>query len=134
MEHTNSIKSETPSKAEFPDVLGKPLHERFGWLNDALRGQSMPEHLALVKDIASGVVLMLELVQKSELNRDRDILPVLSVQDSETMLFAAMRATEMLCDRNDELLDALVDQDIKSRSNVETAGAVRAANCEAIAS
>lgn len=84
-------------------------HERFSWLRDGLRGNMTPEYVAMVKDVASGVALMLGLVQMSNLDRDGNNDPVLSIQDTETMLLAAMRATEILCLQTDELLDKLAD-------------------------
>ncbi|WP_157778417.1 hypothetical protein [Massilia violaceinigra] len=98
MEQKNSIKSETPSKAEVVADARMPLHDQFSWLHADLKYDANAEFCALVKDVTSGCKTVLELLHADSLERDADERPILSPQKAEYLMLMAMRTVEMLSD------------------------------------
>lgn len=73
-----------------------PLHRPFSWLRPSLKGDTHAEFLALTKSVAGGVATCLQLVQKSGMERDGGMAPMLSEGDMESLLLLATVSLQLL--------------------------------------
>lgn len=108
-QHLNEPASERPPQAH---------HKAFTWLPRGSENDQDAKFTALVKDITSGARIALELVHMSNLDRDMGEAPTLNENQTEAMMFLAMRSIELLSDLADERIMRLVriDRDVKANA------------------
>lgn len=68
----------------------------FSWLCAELKGNAHAEFLALTKTVAGGVATCLQLVQKSGMERDNGMVPMLGEGDMESLLLLAAASLQLL--------------------------------------
>jgi hypothetical protein len=71
-------------------------HQAFTWIPLSAEGDPDAEFAALVKDVTNGAALALEMVQTSNMDRDCEDTPTLNENQTEKMLFLAIRSLELL--------------------------------------
>jgi hypothetical protein len=102
-DHTTSVESEINRHA---------AHKRFSWLDEQAQSDPLARFVEQVKDVVSGVALVLEIVEMSDIQRKEasqrnPVAPIIHACDACTLRRFAITTSRMLAERAEDMCDWL---------------------------